>query len=33
MKSIITPVMIGATGIATKALNKNLEALAGKHSI
>jgi hypothetical protein len=33
MKCIITPVMTGATGIATKALNKNLEALLGKHSI
>jgi hypothetical protein len=33
MKCIITPVMIGATGIATKALNKNLEAIQGKQSI
>jgi hypothetical protein len=33
MKCIVTPVMIGATGIATKALNKNLEAIPGKHSI
>jgi len=30
---IVTPVTIGATGIATKALNKNLEAIPGKHSI
>ena len=33
MKCIITPVMTGATGIATKALNKNLKAILGKHSI
>jgi hypothetical protein len=32
MKCIITSVMTGATGIATKALNKNLEAILGKHS-
>jgi hypothetical protein len=31
MKGIITPVLIGATGIATKALNKHLEAIPGKH--
>ena len=33
MKCIITPLMIGATGIATKVLNKNLEAIPGKHPI
>jgi hypothetical protein len=29
----IIPVIIGATGIATKKLRKNLEAIPGKHSI
>jgi hypothetical protein len=33
MKCIITPVMTGATEIATKALNKNLEAIPGRYSI
>jgi hypothetical protein len=33
MKCIITPVVIGATGIATKGLNKHLETISGKHSI
>ena len=27
------PVIIGATGIVTRSLNKNLEAVPGKHSI
>jgi hypothetical protein len=27
------PVIIGATGIVTKNLRKNLEAIPGKHSI
>jgi hypothetical protein len=30
---IIMPVIIGATGIVTKSLMKNLEAIPGKHSI
>jgi hypothetical protein len=30
---IIIPVIIGATGIVTKSLKKNLEAISGKHSI
>jgi hypothetical protein len=30
---MIIPVVIGATGIVTKVLKKNLEAIAGKHSI
>jgi hypothetical protein len=29
----IIPVIIGATGIVTKSLSKNLEAISGKHSI
>ena len=29
----IIPVIIGATGIVTRSLRKNLEALSGKHSI
>jgi hypothetical protein len=29
----IIPVMIGATGIVTKSLRKNLEAISEKHSI
>ena len=29
----IIPVIIGATGIVTRSLRKNLEAVAGKHSI
>jgi hypothetical protein len=32
MKCIIIPVIIGATGIVTKGLTKNLEAIPGKHS-
>jgi hypothetical protein len=30
---MIIPVVIGATGIATKRLNKHLEAIPGEHSI
>jgi delta-aminolevulinic acid dehydratase/porphobilinogen synthase len=33
MKNMIMPVIIGATGIVTKGLKKNLEAMPGKHSI
>jgi hypothetical protein len=33
LKCTIIPVIIGATGIATKSLRKNLEAIPGKHSI
>jgi hypothetical protein len=33
MKCMIIPVIIGATGIVTKGLKKNLEAIPGKHSI
>ena len=33
MKCMIIPVVIGATGIVTKGLNKNLEAIPGKCSI
>jgi hypothetical protein len=29
---MITQVVIGATGIVTKGLKKNLEAIPGKHS-
>ena len=29
----IIPVIIGATGLVTRSLRKNLEALPGKHSI
>ena len=29
----IIPVIIGVTGIETKGLTKNLEAIPGKHSI
>ena len=32
-KCVILPVITGATGIATKVLKKNLEAIPGKHSI
>jgi len=32
-KCTILPVKIGATGIVTRSLRKNLEAVAGKHSI
>jgi hypothetical protein len=30
---MIIPVVTGATGIVTKGLKKNLEAITGKHSI
>jgi len=31
--AIIIPVIIGATGIVTRSLRKNLETIPGKHSI
>jgi hypothetical protein len=33
LKCTIIPVIIGATGMVTKSLRKNLEAITGKHSI
>ena len=33
LKWTIIPVIIGATGIVTRSLRKNLEAVPGKHSI
>jgi hypothetical protein len=33
LKCTIIPVIIGATGIVTRTLKKNLEAVPGKHSI
>jgi len=33
LKCTIVPVITGATGIVTRTLRKNLEALTGKHSI
>jgi len=33
LKYTIIPVIIGATGIVTRSLRKNLEAVPGKHSI
>jgi hypothetical protein len=33
MKYLIIPVIIRATGIVTKGLKKNVEAVPGKHSI
>jgi hypothetical protein len=33
LKCTIIPVILGATGIVTKSLRKNLEAIPGKHSI
>jgi hypothetical protein len=30
---MVVPVVIGATGVVTKGLKKNLEAVPGKHSI
>jgi len=33
MKCMIIPVIIGATGIATKGLKKVLKSTSGKHSI
>jgi len=33
LKCTIVPVIIGATGVVTRRLTKNLEAVPGKHSI
>jgi hypothetical protein len=33
LKCTIIPVIIGATGIVTRSLRKNMEAIPGKHSI
>jgi len=33
LKRTIVPVIIGATGIVTRSLRKNLETVPGKHSI
>ena len=33
LKCAIIPVIIGATGIVTRCIRKNLEAVPGKHSI
>jgi hypothetical protein len=33
LKCMIIPVVVGATGIVTKSLRKNLEAVPGKHSV
>ena len=33
LKCTIIPVIIGATGIVTRRLKENLEAVPGKHSI
>jgi hypothetical protein len=33
LKCKIIPVIIGATGIVTRSLRKNLEAVPGTHSI
>jgi hypothetical protein len=33
LKCTIIPIIIGATGIVTRSLRKNLEAVSGKHSI
>jgi hypothetical protein len=33
LKCRIIPIVIGATGIVTRCLKKNLEAVSGKHSI
>jgi hypothetical protein len=33
LKCKVVPVIIGAIGIATKCLRKNLEAKPGKHSV
>jgi hypothetical protein len=32
-KCTIIPIVIGATGMVTRSLKKNLEAVPGKHSI
>jgi len=33
LKCTIIPIIIGATGIATRSVRKNLEAVPGKHSV
>jgi len=33
LKCTVVPVIIGATGIVTRSLKKNLESVTGKHSI
>ena len=33
LKCTIIPVIIGATGMVTRSLRKNLEAILGKHSM
>jgi hypothetical protein len=33
LKCTIIPVIIGASGIVTRSLRKNLEAIPGKHSV
>ena len=33
LKCAIIPLIIGATGIVTRSLKKNLETVPGKHSI
>jgi hypothetical protein len=33
LKCAIVPVITGATGIVTRSLRKNLEAVPGRHSI
>jgi hypothetical protein len=33
MKCVIIPLVIGATGMVTKCLRKNLEAMPGKRSV
>ena len=33
LKCTVIPIIIGATGIVTRSLRKNLEAVPGKHSI
>jgi ABC-type methionine transport system permease subunit len=33
LKCTIMPIIIGATGIVTRSLRRNLEAVPGKHSI
>ena len=33
LKCTVVPVIIGATGIVTRSLKKNLETVPGKHSI
>jgi hypothetical protein len=32
VKSVIIPVISGATGVVTKSLKKSIEAIPGKHS-